>query len=340
MNQKDWERLQRFESRDYIERHYVSRFDHALNAQQASQVRSYFEQGREYFVAASNASSTVKPVLIYYGAASLARGATLLKTRTNEWANLASGHGLSTVEWNETLKTGISSILNLKIRAAKGTFCDFVNAIGNCQSYTWRDEGGRSGGFNIDFGKINFLVDDLKISLGDLLSREHSLATEYEIANDGWGNTDFGYVVALEGMLRILFMPVTKYDLGESIKCYGFPDNIVISNQQMPSILPISMLAVDIPANGELRKRYAPMSASQDGRVGWLIRPFSNADRMIDLHRLFMQSYIFGMLSRYYPHRWMALLRSEKGDIARSVVLSAVNRVETEYPKLIVGQLN
>lgn len=35
----------------------------------------------------------------------------------------------------------------------------------------------------------------------------------------------------------------------------------------------------------------------------------------------------------------MGLLRSEKGDIARSVILAAVARIESKFPKLFREQL-
>jgi hypothetical protein len=52
-----------------------------------------------------------------------------------------------------------------------------------------------------------------------------------------------------------------------------------------------------------------------------------------------MLSYFLGMLVRYFPSRWIALLRNEKGDVAQPILIAAVNAIETDYPILAAGSL-
>jgi hypothetical protein len=282
----------------------------------------------------------VKPLLLYYGVASLARGATLLKSSNKREESLTQGHGLTTIDWSRTLHGGIANVLSLRVRATKGTFTEFVEAVGNGQSYTWLGADNRAGHFKKDFGAVKFLSDSSLISLSDLLSREQALAAEYEIANDGWGNTDFGNVVALDDCIRVYLMPTAGVDTASAIKSYGFPASATASLQPSPIYPQLQTLCIEVPASGEDRKMVAPMSSDQDKNLGWLVRPFPNRDNMIDLHRMFVEAYILGMLSRYFPSKWMSLLRSEKGDIARSVILAAVARIETTFPKLVRDQLH
>ena len=342
MDRKVWERLLRFESRDYLARFYRKKHGRDLNAQRAREIGACFSQGRDYFSAASQASETVKPLLIYYGVASLCRGATLLRNKDKREESLKPGHGLSTVGWAEKLSGGIGNLLQLEVEATKGTFTEFVEALGNGQSYAWLNPNLETGQFRKDYGTPSFLTDGTKLSLGDLLSRERDLAAEFEIANDGWGNTDFGRVLALEDRIRVHFIAIQGDDRVAALKAYRFPENAVYSQQPDPIHRNMKTACVEMLAEGEARKELVPMAYQQDtqpGKVGAIVRPFPNGDNLIDLHRLVIESYILGMLCRYFPSKWMALLGSDKGDIARSVILAAIDRIEREFPKLLTDQL-
>lgn len=266
----------------------------------------------------------------------------MLKSRDKREESLTPGHGLTTVGWPKTLHGGIANVLNLKVQATNGTFPEFVEAVGNGQSYAWRQPDNQIGSFKNDFGKLGLLSDHSLLSLGDLLSRERELAHEYEIANDGWGNTDFGYVVAHEDYLRVIFVPHAGVDTATAVQSYGFPASAKLSVQSLPGIAPeqLQLICIDIAAIGEDRKKAAPLAIEQGSNVGWLIRPLPNGDNMIDLHRMYVEAFTLGMLSRYFPSKWMSLLRSDKGDIARSVILPAVARVESAFPQLLRDQLH
>jgi len=339
VNRKLWERLQRFESRDYVTRHYQKHHGKTLNAQRAHEIGSCFTQGREYFRSASDASDTVQPLLLYYSVASIARGVTLLMDASKREESLTPGHGLITIDWPKTLHAGIANVLNLRIQATRGTFPEFVKAVGNGESYAWLTQTLQPGFFKQHFEQPRFLADQSLISLDDLLSRERDLAAEYEIANDGWGSTDFGTVMPSEAGLRVYIDPVKGREMAGRISAYGFPEGSTVFAAPNPRFPQIQSLCVEIGVKGEDMKKVLPMATGQDQGLGWLIQPFANGDKLIELHRMFLQAYIFGMLSRYFPSKWMAILRSDKGDIARSVILAAIARIETKFPELIGDQL-
>lgn len=342
MDRKLWEPLQRFESRDFLTRHYKKLHGRSLNAQRAHEIGACFTQGREYFSSASTASETVKPLLLYYGVASLSKGTTLLKDRNKSEESLTPAHGLTTVDWANILNGGISEVLNLRIQASRGLFSEFVLAVGNEQSYVWLDKHNRPGSFKNDFGEISFLKDSSQLTLADLLSREPDLLHEFEIANDGWGNIDLGSVVALDNVLRIHFTFNPGVDPKKVLEMHRFPDKATLSVEPNPMyrhIPQLQTLCVEIPASGDVRKRLVPLAVDQGNGMEWIIRPLPNGDNIVDIHRLFMESFILGMFSRYFPSKWMSLLRSEKGDIARSVVLAAIARIEDRFPHLLCEQL-
>jgi hypothetical protein len=269
----------------------------------------------------------------------MSRGVTLLKNKNKNEENLAQAHGLTTIEWQKTLATGLLDILDLKVQCTNGGFSEFVTAVGNGQSYQWRNKSLTIGGFKHNFGDIRFLNDKSAISLNDLLSRERELIGEYNVASDSWGNMDTGYVVALDDSVSIYLQSIHSNDPKEVIKSYHFPASATVSVQPHPLLRGLRAVCVNIPATGEGRKSVLPMAIEQDTNLGWLIRPFPNGDNIIDIHRLFMEAYILGMLCRYFPSKWVSLIRSEKGDIARSVILAAMERIELKFPLLVRSQM-
>ncbi|MGV1953274.1 YaaC family protein [Agrobacterium vitis] len=337
-----WEPLLRFESRDYLCRRYKKIHEKTLNATRAHEISSCFTQGREYFSSASNASDTVKPLLIYYGVASLSKGATLLRDISKREESLTPGHGLTTIDWAKTLAGGISQVLNLQVQSTKGLFQDFVHGIGNCQSYEWLGQHNQIGGFRNDFGKINFLDDKSQISLKDLLSRERELIGEFDIADDKGWNVDIGTIVSSKDYLRLHFALTEKTDSEKIIQAHnpkGIHNISTTPHPRYPHIPAMRTLCIEIAVSGENQKKHAPIAIEQSSNVGWIIRPFQNGDKIIDIHRVFIESYILGMLSRYFPSKWISILGGEKGDIARSVIIAAVTRIETKFPKLLTDQL-
>lgn len=73
-----WNGLALFESHDFVQSWYRKRHGGKVNATWTQEIAASFQQGREYFESARSAGAAVKPLLIYYGCAALARGATLL----------------------------------------------------------------------------------------------------------------------------------------------------------------------------------------------------------------------------------------------------------------------
>lgn len=345
MNKATWGPLFKFESRDFLVRYYDRLHSKALNANKAHQIGASFTQAREYFASAQAAASVVKPLLLYYGVASLCRAAVLLKDASKTESSLKPAHGLMTNEWTKTLSKGNSAILELGVQSSKGLFREFVEAIGNRQSYSWLNADKQLGHFSNDFGTPAFISDGSEITLGDLLSREHDLLAEFEMASDGWGNVDVGNVVAQDSSLKLYFILARKYQgkVEEMLAQYRFPDGANFSVQPHPKyrdLTQLKALCVEIPGEVNALKASAPLACRQEKDIGYIVRPLPNGDNLIDIHRMVIEAYILGMFSRYYPARWISLLNGEKGDIARTVLIKAVDRIEAKFPGLARDQLS
>lgn len=335
MDHNAWEPLLRYESRDYLAAYYKKKYNRGISAKSAHDIGSCFTQGREYFASASTASEAVKPLLLYYGVSSIGRGATLLLSPNKSEESLVSSHGLNTVKWKNTLQQGLSAILALEVVSSKGAFVDFVGSIGNRQPYVWHMDSGSTGHSTVDFGEIKFTDGDDKISLGDLLSRETELASEHETISKDWGELDIGWVGSYDSGVKVNFIPIYGKDTSAAISSYNFPPSASVSYERDRTILGLSTICIDIPTPPDRRGDIVPIAVSGEGRTSTLVRPFKNGDRIIDIHRMYLESYILGMLSRYFPSKWMSLVRSEKGDISRSLVLAAISRIERKFPQLL-----
>ena len=49
-----------------------------------------------------------------------------------------------------------------------------------------------------------------------------------------------------------------------------------------------------------------------------------------------MVAYVLGMLTRYYPTHWIALIQGDKGDAMWPTINRAQHFVETSYPELVI----
>src|SRR5438874_1362373 len=94
-----WNSLLAYESRDLVERAYVRRHQRNPSAGHVREVVSSFIQAREYFVNASRAAISVRPLLQYYGVVALTRGLVLMVYRGVSAKVLKPSHGLDAKGW-------------------------------------------------------------------------------------------------------------------------------------------------------------------------------------------------------------------------------------------------
>ena len=62
------------------------------------------------------------------------------------------------------------------------------------------------------------------------------------------------------------------------------------------------------------------------------ILDFPKRDKLSEFFKLYLTSYVLGMLARYYPSKWMELLRNSPGDFAQPLLLRGIEAVESDFP--------
>lgn len=337
-----WEALSVFESHDYVGKWYKGRHGRILNATRTREIISCFTQGREYFASAKVAASSVRPLLLYYGALSLGRGLILLLDRTKSEASLKPSHGLEAVDWQNTLAGGIEKVLELGIRATSGTFSELAAATGNLQfTACWSAPALNLGHYHVRFAIPKFCTDESVITLDDLVSRDHRFLALYESTTGRKGRVHLSEIVADSTGIEISifrFGEASERDWVESR--FGWPDGTVVEQRQSARRLPIPNFAVRLAGTDlNFLKPLLPATQYTKGDGMFVLQDFANGDRMSELLRTFLLSYFLGMLVRYFPSRWIALLRNEKGDAAQPMLMAAVNAIEHDLPRLVSASL-
>lgn len=168
---KIWHKLYDYESRDLIERFIQKKYSRKASARQVSEVSSNFIQSREFFRNAENSNLSVKPLLLYYGVNSLARGLVLLLNPHLSESSLKPSHGLDTINWRQSISE--NNLASLTVEINNGGFYELLTSTTN-KSYLKL----HSSGIN---WKIDFPMPSLKarLTLEDLIRVIPDLNLEY-----------------------------------------------------------------------------------------------------------------------------------------------------------------
>jgi hypothetical protein len=337
-----WEELSVFESQDFVGKWYNTRHGRTLNATRKRDITSCFSQGREYVLSASNAATSVRPLLLYYGVLSLSRGLILLLDREKNEESLRSSHGLEVVDWRGTLTTGIENVLDLKIRATNGTFGELVHASKNKQATAiWSAPRMVSGSYTVALNTPNFTSDRSLLALDDLLSRDLRFLSLYERTTERASKVHISEIVADGSGFDVSIFTRGGLTPEDVVSRFGLPTATAVESRMSARRMPIPNLFFRLPGDEiNALKQLLPATQYVGNDGMFLLQDFSNGDRLSELLRTFLISYILGMLVRYFPARWIALLRNENGDMAQPVLMAAVNAIESDFPKLIADALS
>ncbi|MGN4063577.1 YaaC family protein [Burkholderia gladioli] len=327
MDAEIWQQLLSFENRDITSRWFEKIHGRTLNARRAKEINAAAKQAREYFRNASNADYSVRPLFTFYGVASLSRSLLLLLQNRNGEEVLTKGHGLETVDWATVISdgNGLSNAHDLKIRTCGGLFCDFMTRTKNRTAIHVRSSA-------VDW-RLSYEIPAVgdEISLGELFARIPDLEKDYtHIADDAKYalvhdiryDKESGFDVRVADVSFLKFKEV--YDsLGYASASENGVCTVTTDAKNFEEQLPLLVQTYIQKNFGSIPRLY-------------LAPPFNNGGRYSQLCITYMVSYILGMLARYYPTQWMALIQGEKGDRWWPTVNRAQHFVEKSYPELVV----
>lgn len=329
MNNKTWQYLLGLESIDVVWDWHNKIYNRELNTRRANEITCAAKQGREYFRNAANAANTVRPLLTFYGIASLARATLLLLKPDGGEESLVRGHGLETTDWvtilSGDLPDALRSIGRLRIRTSAGLFNDFLKQTQNricihvrSSVVDWRLNYPQPPlGMELTFETLLLRVPDLwqmlsESKMGPCFASVNTMSCsaadgfharvdskQFETFQDSY--TGRGYEVGPNGDLS-------------KVKC---------SSQVFNAAIPQFMHAYVNKMFGSIPSLY-------------ITKPIQENVRLSELGIAYMLSYFLGMLTRYFPTHWVALHSGTKGDGLWPTVSAAQSYVEAAFPEMIV----
>ena len=333
MNQKIWQRLLSLETRDVTQQRFKSIHERTLNARRAREINASAKQAREYFTNASNCNHSVRPLLAFYGVICLSRALLLLLRREGGEEVLTSGHGIETLDWGSVMagKTahGLRRLGDLRIRTCSGLFSDFVASTQNRMAIHVQSAG-------VDW-RIYYDVPDQRqeISVGDLFSRIPDLRRDYAVVSS---HSRFTPVSEMTYSSDDGFRAKVKYDNFDKFEDVYKTSGYEISVDGEYCVL---------TCREETLERSKPQFVhSYLNKVFGVIpnlhiaEPFPGSSRYSQLCITYLVSYVLGMLVRYYPTHWIALVQGEHGDAIWPTVNLANQLVEESFPELVAEMID
>lgn len=337
-----WDTLSMYESRDFVGSWYYKKHNRKINTANAQSINTCFSQSREYFEAAENAAISVRPLLLYYAVLSMSRGAILLLDSTKREDNLKPSHGLEVVDWGSTLSRGISNILDVKFRATSGSFVELANAARSVQVTGGKSANGNDVIFHVDYGIPKFASSGSTLTLDDLLSRDHRFLGIYDKTTNRESKVYVSHLIS--GTADYDIWVYARFSSEDDVRRrFGLSSDVAVqlsAHSKIPGLTcPHFKIKGDPQKNYNQVRLQMPLTQFLGKDAMFVVEDFPDGDRLSELLRTFLLSYVLGMIVRYYPSKWMALLRNEKGDAAQPCLKAAIGAIASDYPKLTTSAL-
>lgn len=313
--------LANYESAELVRLQFKRKHGRSLGAAKAHEVCSAFTQARGYMIAAKNADRMVRPLLSYYGVLSLARGLTLFLSKELRECGLAQAHGLSVDGWGDELSRQNGNIANLRTRLnGHGTLRQLIDATGH-QSYLRNNCSAPN--LVIDFEKP---PQDSFFSLSELMSRIPEVGPVYRRWRD-----DKNYVPIEPGS----YLPDGRRDFRIG-RGYTLEDaQRVLGDAASERSTENGVLTIALPGDADIPSLSDVTGHWDVGDLVAMLR-FQSGIELSKISTAFCVSYVLGMLVRYYPAHWIAMLQNRDHDAAVPTLLASLEFVEHEFPRYVV----
>lgn len=317
-----WNFLKEFESKDIVKRFIKKEYNYNLNSAKAYEITSAFVQGREYFSSSKKADISVRPLLQYYGVVALSRGLILILNKDAREDNIKSSHGLKICNWLDIKKSG--KIENLILKSSNGTFNELIKITDN-KSYFRVNSSGIGWFVKFDvppleiqfsFKEIAFCFPDLKKSVESWLDQRVPSITLVNFTFD-----DNGYEMEVQGKYnKDLFDLIFPTSCFIDIEFWDKNSNCVVKYNK--GMFPNLCQRWDVGI----------------GNIGepCVVRPLEGNMYINDISTMFAASYIFGMISRYYPSTWNNINKGISNDSVLPFALNFMDFIQEKFPQIVI----
>ena len=328
-NNEVWQQLLSLESRDVTTQWFAQIHSRDLNARRAKEINAAAKQAREYFRNAAEAAYSVRPLLTFYGVACLSRSLVLLLKASGGEEGLTASHGLETVDWGSVMSGDVAdalrSLSKLRIRTRAGLFSDFMLHTKNRMS------------MHVHSSAVDWrLCYDIppaggEVTLDELCARIPDLQKDYTTAS---GTAVYALINEMTFSEKDGFTAKVREDSFAGFRSFYESNGYAVTSNSEWCTLTASAktFGEQLPlfVHSYIHKMFGSIPSLH------LAMPFTSGARYSQLGITYMVAYILGMLVRYYPTHWMALIQSEKGDTWWPTINRAQHFVEVSYPELVI----
>ena len=295
-----------FRSQEYIAAIGREKFSAPLPERNLADIAASFVQGLEYIKSADQASLQIKPMLQYYGILNLVKGLCGLRYRDKGRSVPVSTHGLQRHSWDSHLTKEKLSFLDLEVvttKAESGAFAQVVsrawhrNVVDAESMYPgppWRIT------FIQQLGTLQLSKPGARIRLRELLARSRYVADTYATVTGESPKIHPVHMVAGSGQVGLYPVRLSRRDdsFSEHLKSVG--SSRTYRSPHSKGEVAATFFSEDDPN--------CPVLHEGTNLFGWAIEPMPSGDRPAEWIKLYVLSYIFGMLCRYYPSQWLTLI--------------------------------
>lgn len=328
MDTETWQQLLPLESTEIIKTWYHKIHSRSLNTTKANQITAAAKQAKEYFRNATHANYFVKPLLTFYGVASLSRALILLLSGKGE-EQLIPGHGLVTVDWKNVLSSDVFRALprlgELTIKTSSGLFTHLLSHTNNVNLIHYNSSA------------VNWILDydhpeqGVEITVDDLIARIPDLASAYRHVSSP-GMAKYSHVNKMSYVNNKFMCEIHGKDNSHLLDAYDKDGYSIFRGLALQTLSTQSDVFNKTPpfvVHSYLDKSFIDIPRT------CIAEPFAGSVRYSELCMIYMLSYTLGMLVRYYPSHWMSLTNGGTGDQWWPVVQTSQNFIEVLYPKMV-----
>lgn len=337
-----WKNLAVFESSDLVRRLYKRRHHLELNAGTAREITTSLAQGRQYFAELRSVGELARPLVLFYGVMALSRAAILFLKPGAKEEGLSQGHGLTAHNWQQSLAGGIKNVPDLQLKVATGTFTELADAthavdrvvinVAPYPSTTAIRTASKAG-----------MATGWSITLRELLGRIPELHNIYEetFEEHAYCRRVFVFLLVGQGPFQTTIDTLaTRQGLPTEERVrqdLGLDPAVQLTKHANHNFLgAIEHWSVQQPRQSlQDVFDHLPYLVNDSGGNVFAVPVVAQGSRLSKMLTLYATSYALGMLSRYYPSRWVTLLTGGPGDFSYPLLAEASRVIEEVFPQVL-----
>ncbi len=331
MNSKHWRRSLRFESAELVKRLYRTLHNRDLNTTRSRQIVAAYWQGKEYYRNALQADMSVRPLLLFYGVSSFARMLSLLLKRTDGEETLTRGHGLQCLGWSNLLTADVARSLRrvgqLEVNSCGGLFTDLVRATENRSCLHIASSA-------VDWSISQTITLSIQLAFNDILQRIPDARPEYELWKEEPPLSLFVHALTATHVSGLTMRTTNQSNFHSIVNAASPYMHVTTTDGQRT-------WTVDSNNVDTFFDDFLFLNAFVDKGFGpipnlCVCPALPNRTVLAQIPMTFLLSYFLGMLCRYYPSHWMALVRGTVGDEIWPLMQACIRYIEEAYMQLVM----